>query len=348
MKKILTIIILIFITVAFTVTADVLGETVATVNLIKPEMITSQEVQNEINAYNQQLKKNGLPQRKISKKQMLNNLISSILILQGAERDGVKVTKEEIQKVINTQMKSVEKQLGRALTVNQFKEIVQKQTGTTWETYLKNLKDQMLKQMYISRKKSALFKAVKEPTEAEIENKYQDNVTKLVSPEYIRVSMIYMSTLNKTASEKAAIKKKMTAIYQKLKNGVITFDDAVSKYSSDNALKYRGGDIGYIRRDDRNTRARLGNTFFNDLFNLKVNEISGVLESNTGYHIVRITEKRAPRVLGLNDPIAPGKTITVHDYLKTGIFQERQQAALQKALKEVVAELKKQADINIF
>ncbi len=325
-----------------------LSETAATVNLVKPQMITTQQVQDEINAYNAQLKKNGLPPQKITKKQMLENMISSILILQAAERDGITVSGGELQKVIDTQMKSVENQLHRRISFDQFKKIVQNQTGTSWDVYVKNLKEQMIKQTYITKKKAGLFKKIKEPTEQEIENKYQDNITKLVSPEYIRLSMIYMSTINKSASEKAAIKKKMDEAYKKIKNGVLSFDDAVLKYSTDDAIKYRNGDIGYIRRDDRNTRARLGDSFFNSIFNLKVNEISKVLESNTGYQIVKVTEKRAPKVLGLNDPIAPGKSMTVHDYLKAGIFQEKQQKALQKALEEVVSELKKEAEITIF
>ena len=340
--------VLIFFVLTAGLFADVLSETAATVNLIKPQMITSRQVQDEINSYNEQLKKSGLPQRKITKKQMLDNMISSILILQAAQRDGITVSAGEMQKVVDTQMKNVENQLHRKLTLEQFKQIVTRQTGTSWDQYVKNLKEQMIKQTYITRKKAKLFKAIKEPTEQEIENKYQDNITKLVSPEYIRLSMIYMSTINKTASEKAAIKKKLEGAYKKIKNGVLSFNDAVLKYSTDDAIKYRDGDIGYIRRDDRNTRARLGDTFFNEIFNLKVNEISGVLESNTGYQIVKVTEKMAPKVLTLNDPIAPGKTMTVHDYLKAGIYQEKQQKALQEALKEVVSELKKEAEITIF
>ncbi len=346
MKKLAGIFFLLILTAI--VYADVLSETAATVNLIRPEMITSKQVQDEITAYNRQLVKNGLPQQKITKKQMLENMISSILILQAAERDGITVAGAELQKIINTQKRSVETQLKRKLTDEQFKKIVENQTDTSWDKYVNNLKEQIIKQTYITKKKRDLFKAIKQPTEAEIETRYQDNVTKLVSPEYIRASMVYISTVNKSSAEKISLKKKIDEAYSKLKNGAISFDDAVLNYSTDENIKYRGGDIGYIRRDDRNTRARLGDNFFNAIFNLKVNDISGVLESNTGYHIVKVTEKRAPKVLGMNDPIAPGNNITVHEYLKAGIYQERQQSALKKALKEVVAELKKEAEIVIF
>ncbi len=330
------------------VNSEVLSETVATVNLIRPEMITSVQVDKEIENYNRQLVNNGLPRQKISRKQMLDNMIASILILQAAERDGITASDQAVQKVLDSQKKSVEKQLHRKLSMNQFKEIVTKQTGMSWADYVKNLKEQIIKQTYVTKVKKDLFTSIKPPTEEEIENSYQENITKFVSPEYIRVSMIYMSTLNKNSAQKAELKKKMEEAYKLLKNGKISFDDAVLKYSTDENSKYRGGDIGYIRRDDKNARAKLGDKFFNKLFSLKVNEISGVLESNTGYHIVKVTEKRAAKVLGLNDPIAPGSRMTVHDFIKNGIFQEREQAALQKAIKEVVEELKKEAEITIF
>ena len=340
--------ILLFLTLITTLYADVLSETVATVNLIKPEMITSTQVQYEIDAYNKQLAMNGLPQQKISKKEMLENIISSKLLLQAAERDGVNVSGADIQKVIEAQMKSVEAQVRRKITLEQFKGIVQKQTEMSWDEYLKNLKEQIIKQTYVTQKKKNIFTSVKPPTEKEIERRYQDNATKFVSPEYVRASMVFISTLNKNNQEKKALKAKIDEVYSKLKNGKISFDDAVLKYSTDEKAKYRGGDIGYIRRDDKNLRASLGDNFFNKLFDLKVNEISPVLSSNTGYHIVKVTEKRAPKVLALNDPVNPGNSLTVHDFLKTGIYQEREQAALKKALAEVIKELKNEAEITIF
>lgn len=346
MKRILSI--FIFLIASTSLYSDVLSETVATVNLVKPEMITSTQVQQEIDAYNRQLAMNGLPQQKISKKDMLENMISSILLLQAAERDGVKVSGADLQKVIDAQMKSVEAQVRRKITLDQFKGIVQKQTDMSWDEYLKNLKEQIIKQTYVTQKKKNIFTSIKPPTEKEIERRYQDNATKFVSPEYIRASMIFISTLNKNSQEKTALKQKIDEVYKKLKNGEISFDDAVLNYSTDETVKYKGGDIGYIRRDDKNLRASLGDSFFNKLFELKVNEISPVLSSNTGYHIVKITEKRAPKVLALNDSVNPGNSLTVHDFLKTGIYQEREQEALKRALAEVIKELKSEAEITIF
>ncbi len=346
MKKLLPVLFLLLSNIFLN--ADVLSETVATVNLIKPEMITSNQVKKEIEDYNRQLVKNGLPRQDISKDEMLENMISSILILQAAERDGIQVSGAELQKVVDAQKKSVESQIKKRISMDQFKQIVENQTDLSWDDYIKNLKEQMIKQTYVTKTKREYFTSIKVPTEEEIETRYQENITKFVSPEYIRASMVYVNTINKNSTERAELKKKIDEAYAKLKNGQISFDDAVLNYSTDDTIKYRGGDIGYIRRDDKNTRARLGEKFFNKLFSLKVNEISEVLESNTGYHIVKITEKRAPKVLALNDPINPGKSLTVHDFLKTGIYQEREQMALQKALKEVVAELKAEAEITIF
>lgn len=109
MKKLLPVLFLLLSNIFLN--ADVLSETVATVNLIKPEMITSNQVKKEIEDYNRQLVKNGLPRQDISKDEMLENMISSILILQAAERDGIQVSGAELQKVVDAQKKSVESQI---------------------------------------------------------------------------------------------------------------------------------------------------------------------------------------------------------------------------------------------
>ena len=69
--------------------------------------------------------------------------------------------------------------------------------------------------------------------------------------------------------------------YAELRNGSISFDDAVLKYSEEESIKYRGGDIGYVGRDNRNLKLQLGEVFFNKMFQLDKNEISGVLEGPT-------------------------------------------------------------------
>ncbi len=346
MKRILITVLLLYISI--NTFADILSEPLASVNLIRPEMITSLEVDQKIENYNKQLAASGRPRQDIKRSDMLDSLISSVLIAQAAEKSGMTVSEQDLNRVIQSQKQSAEGQLHQKITDAQFKQLIIKQTGSSWEDYISSIKEQLLQQIYITKTKKSMFESIKVPGEDEIQNKYDENIQRFFNPEYIRVSMIFIPNLNKDAQKGAEAKKRLEEAYLELKNGSISFDDAVLKYSEEESIKYRGGDIGYVGRDNRNLKLQLGEEFFNNMFKMPVNKISKVLVSNSGYHILKITEKLEPKLLKLDDPIAPGNKLTVREYIKDGLLQEKQQEVLAKALKEINEELRKQAEITYF
>jgi len=328
--------------------AEILSEPLASVNLIRPEIVTSFEVDQKIDIYNRQLRSSGMPVQNISREDMLDSIISSILIAQAAEKSGITVSEVDITRVIQSQKKSAESQLRQKITDEQFKQLIIKQTSSSWEEYISSIKDQLLQQSYITQNKKSFFENLKIPDLKEIEIKYNENLQFFFNPEYVRVSMIFIPVLNKNVEKSKIAKEKLNKAYLELKNGSISFDDAVLTYSEEESIKYRGGDIGYVGRDNKKLKLQLGDIFFNKLFQLPLNSISNVLESNSGYHVVKITEKLEPRLLKLDDKMTPDNPMLVKDYIKEGIIQERQQKALSVALREINIELRKQAEIIYF
>jgi len=346
MKKKLFLFIIFFL--AFNIYADILSEPLASVNLIRPELINSFEVDQKIELYKRQLVNSGMSAPNISRKEMLDSMISSILIAQAAERSGISVSDIDINRVIQAQKKSAEAQIRQKITDEQFKQLIISQTGSSWEDYISGIKEQLLQQSYITQNKKSLFENIAIPDITEITNKYNENMQFFFNPEYVRVSMIFIPVLNKNTETINKAKIKLEKAYLELKNGSIGFDDAVLKYSEEESIKYRGGDIGYVGRDNKKLKLQLGENFFTKLFQLDLNEISEVMESNSGYHIVKITEKLEPRLLTLNDRITPDNPLLVKDYIKDGIYQENQQKALSMALQEINSELREEAEIIYF
>ncbi len=346
MKRI--ILLLIFAQIVVMSYADMLSEPLVSINLIRPEMITSQEVDEQISLYNKQLIAKGLPQKNIERSDMLDSMISSVLIAQAAEKSGIKISESDINRIIKAQKKSAEAQLHQRISDNQFKQLIINQTNGSWDLYIKGISEQLLQQSYITQNKKSFFNSISIPTSEEIEIKYKENMQLFFNTEYLRVSMIFIPVLNKNQEASAAARTRLEKAYNELKNGNISFDDAVLKYSEEENIKYRGGDIGYVGRDNSNLKMQLGKVFFNKMFKLSENEISDVLESNSGFHILKITEKIEPGLLTLDDKIKPDSNIPVRDYIKNGILQERQQIALEKALKEINLELRQQAEIIYF
>ena len=80
--------------------------------------------------------------------------------------------------------------------------------------------------------------------------------------------------------------EKIKKAYDELKQGK-DFNEVAKEYSDDKRSAEQGGDIGFIRR--RQTVPNFDKT----AFELGVNELSGIIRTNYGYHILEVTEKQS-------------------------------------------------------
>jgi parvulin-like peptidyl-prolyl isomerase len=150
---------------------------------------------------------------------------------------------------------------------------------------------------------------------------------------------------SKDDRDKAA--KHADDILKELKAGA-TFSDLVMKYSEDTKSKYNGGLFNTFFRNDPQNRQFLGAAFFDGVFKMKKGETSGVLQSNLGFHIVQVTERLDARLLTLTDKIPPQNQMTVKEAINATLLSQRQADSYKTALSDIVAELKKQAEIKVF
>ena len=111
--------------------------------------------------------------------------------------------------------------------------------------------------------------------------------------------------------------------------------------------RFSAADFGYLLRNDTANRQILGSQFFDAVFALQTGDIGGVYESNVALHIVRISDRRAPRILELDDPLYPGETTTVRQQIQSVLLAEQEQQALLTAVEELVEELRSEATITL-
>ncbi len=318
--------------------AQVMDKTAATVNLYKPEIITVKQLEQRID----QLQ--ALMQPITSKKQVLEDMISEVLLKQAAEKEGIFVSDTEVIMAIKQQMGPE----GVNITNDQLKTFVTQQTGIPWAAYVKQAKEQLAINNYIKMKKSKDFDNIKPPPESEIQDIFNENSHLFLNPEMVRFSQIFRDTRNLSPLDKRQARDLMYEILRDLENGVATFEKLVIKYSDDTQSRYQGGDVGYLQRNDMASQSLLGKNFFDKVFALKTGETSRVIESNIGYHIVKVTEKLSKRFLELDDPVSPGAKETVRDRIVALKLLEKQQIVLQKAVDELVKVMKQDAEIVIY
>ena len=103
----------------------------------------------------------------------------------------------------------------------------------------------------------------------------------------IRASHILISYYDDNKQlDSAGAKLLADSILAQLKNGA-SFEELAEKYSDDKGSASKGGDLGYFER------RQMVKPFDEAAFNLKVGEISDLVQTNYGYHIIKVTDRQA-------------------------------------------------------
>ena len=127
--------------------------------------------------------------------------------------------------------------------------------------------------------------AKKSVTDKQIQKYYDENVYGDISCKHILITPAVtddMSDEDKTKADKEALQKAKDII-KKLKNGE-SFDDLAKEYSDDTSNKDKGGDLGYFNTGD------MLEEFEKAAFALKKGEVSEPVETQFGWHLIKLTD----------------------------------------------------------
>ena len=121
--------------------------------------------------------------------------------------------------------------------------------------------------------------------DAEVKKFYEENAPKFQGDEQRRVSHILIAFgANKDAAAKAAAKKKAEEILAEVKKSPKKFEELAKKYSQDPGSAGKGGDLGLIKR------GLMVKPFEDAVFGMAPGSISEPIETEFGYHIIKLTE----------------------------------------------------------
>jgi len=122
-------------------------------------------------------------------------------------------------------------------------------------------------------------------TEDEIKSFYKANADKYQNQQQREASHILIATSkNAPPAEKAKAKAKAEDILNQIRKNPKQFEELASKYSQDPESAKKGGDLGSFGR------GMMVKPFDDAVFSMKVNEISNIVESDFGYHIIKLTK----------------------------------------------------------
>lgn len=161
----------------------------------------------------------------------------------------------------------------------------------------------------------------------DIQRSYDDNQQQYSTPEQVRASHILLKTDGK---DEATVRKQAGEILAKARGGA-DFAKLATQYSEDEGSKVKGGDLDYFGK------GQMVPEFDKVAFSLKPGEISDLVKSQFGFHIIKVVDKKA----ATSKPLAEVRA-QIEDQLKW----ERAQTEAQKTADDVAAKLKKPSDFD--
>ncbi|MBN2376489.1 MAG: peptidylprolyl isomerase [Sedimentisphaerales bacterium] len=176
-------------------------------------------------------------------------------------------------------------------------------------------------QLRMERLMHIITEDLPDPSGKEIQQYFQQNQQKFTIPEMVRAAHIVMHPTPETDLQ--AIEKQMQQILVQLHSGT-NFGELAQKHSDcpDNQ-----GDLGYF------ARGKMVQEFEDVVFNLSPGQISDVFQTEFGFHIAKVLDKRPPLPAQLED-------------VQQVIVRELTEHAQQKAMEDFVDAQKEKAVIE--
>lgn len=205
-------------------------------------------------------------------------LIEKLIIEQVAEEESIIVNEERIKNEIE------KRRLGSNVkSMDEFKSIIEKETGLTFELWKEVLRYQLLKQQIIQ-----IRIPIPQPTDKEIEDFYKKN-SKQIGIEVLFREIVFPKTYS--ISEEKAIYEVVTSVYNEIKTNPAEFPN-IAKNTKDNVSPYKSG--GGIRLWTHISEIAMEDPIIaGAVFNLSVGAVSPIFKNQQGqYVIIKVEGKR--------------------------------------------------------
>jgi peptidyl-prolyl cis-trans isomerase C len=250
------------------------------------------------------------------KKRILENLIDTELLYQQSQKEGVKVD----EKAVNEQIEMIKKRFPD--------EAAYKKALEGMDVSEKKIRAQIQRGLAINQLLNTNVRQKITVTEEESKKYYNDNLNLFKQPEQVKASHILIKVApDAEESKKKQALKKIETVQKKVRQG----EDfgLLAKSNSEGPSAQRGGDLGYF------SRGQMVKPFGDAAFALNVGKVSEIVETQFGYHLIKVTDKKPARTI-------PYKEVQLR--LEQHLKKEKEKTEIQGYIEN----LKKSAKIKRF
>jgi peptidyl-prolyl cis-trans isomerase C len=250
------------------------------------------------------------------KNNILDNLIEREILYQQSQKDGIQITDQKV----DDQLASIKK---RFPSETEYKNALDKMNLTEDQ-----VKSQIKRGLSIRELIDQKITSKVVVTDEESKAYYDKNPQMFKQPAQIKASHILIKVDAKAnETKKAEARKKIEEVQQKLKDGG-DFATLAKEYS-EGPSNAKGGDLGYFRR------GQMVKPYEDAAMALKPNEVSDIVETRFGYHLIKVYDSK------------PEETLAYAD-VKDKIAQRMKQEKVEKEAVQYVDQLKKDAKLEKF
>ena len=247
------------------------------------------------------------------KKQTLERLIDRELLYQESQKKGIKVDKASVDEKFKKQFPDKAK----------FKSILSSMNMTEAE-----IKSQWIRGMAVRQFIDKEIASKVKVSEKETKTYYDEHPDSFKRPEQVKASHILVKVDPKAdKSKKAEARKRLEKIQERLQKGEKF--SALAKEASQCPSSSKGGDLGSFGR------GKMAKPFEEAAFSLKPGQVSDIVETRFGYHLIKVLEK------------TPESTVPYKD-AKGRIEKHLKKEKVQKEVSSYLEKVKEKAKVERF
>jgi len=246
---------------------------------IGSEILLISDIENQ---YNQVLSQ-GVVNTENLRCNIIDELLLQNFLVHHAKIDStIEIVQDDIDAEINNRISFFEKQLGSLEKVESY---FNRSIASMEDELMLIVKDQF----YSQKKQSKIINDVK-ITPNEVKDFYNKLITDDIPTVPTKVELSQLVILPRISNEKEQIiKDKLNSFRKRIYDGE-DFKVLATLYSDDPGSASRGGELGFMSRGD------LVPEFERAAFKLKKDEISEVVQSKFGFHIIQMIERRGEQI----------------------------------------------------
>lgn len=243
-------------------------------------------------------------------KNLLRDLIDQALMVQKAKDLDINVETDVIKQLDDIRQKY------NLATLEDLQKEVEKQ-GILWEDFKDQIRRQLLMREVMGREVGSRIIVSRE----DARKYYDQHQDEFKSPGFVHLAQILISTAKYKPDE---AKKRADEALAELKSGA-RFADVAKKYS-DGSNAAQGGDIGMMKMSN------MASSVAAVVNKMDVNETSGIIDSKSGYLILKLVERFSPGIAKFDE---------VEQHINEILYNQK----MQPQLRDYLTQLRKESYI---